>query len=82
MGSAACKNDRHCPPYFCLKSQQWFCLPKFWEVDNNSNLVNKKIEEVNKISKHEILRYPCLISIAIPLNSISWLTDIDDYRIQ
>ena len=44
MGSAACRNEGHWPPNFRLGANNAFGPPpKFWEVFNNSNLVNNEV---------------------------------------
>ena len=61
--------------------------PNFWEVYNNSNLVNnevfKKLATKFASMKYVLLK-PCLIVIshAKPLYSTSWLFAIYDYRVQ
>ena len=46
MGSAACWNEGHWPPKFSLGGGEqcfWPPPPQFWEVYNNSNLVNNEV---------------------------------------
>ena len=85
MGSAAVETRVTAPPPIFVGGPTMILLPPIWEVYNNSNLVNNEVFKkltTKLISKHEILWKPCLISLAKPLNSTSWLSAIFDYRIQ